>query len=182
MTDQLHTFVTIKLDDQEFRNIFNKYYETLCAFTNQYIEDEAAAADIAQDCFVKLWQLRKEFSYLHQIKSFLYTAAKNKALNELEHSKVVYEYAQKIAEKQKDSFFHDRIIEEETYYILTNAIDKLPAQMKAIMSLALEGKSNSEIANALNVSNETVHTLKKIAYRKLRDYLKEYYYLIFLLF
>lgn len=182
MADQLHSFVAIKLDDQEFHNIFNKYYVTLCAFTTQYIGDEATAADIVQDCFVKLWQLRKEFSYLHQIKSFLYTTAKNKALNELEHSKVVYEYAQKIAAKQQDSFFHDRIIEEETYYILTNAINKLPAQMKAIMNLALEGKSNPEIADALNVSNETVHTLKKIAYHKLRDYLKEYYYLIFLFF
>lgn len=37
--------------------------------------------------------------------------------------------------------------------------------MRAIMQLALEGKKNAEIAERLNVSPETVHTLKKVAYK-----------------
>ena len=37
--------------------------------------------------------------------------------------------------------------------------------MKAIMQLSLEGKKNAEIADRLNISTETVHTLKKIAYK-----------------
>ena len=123
---------------------------------------------------------KRRFFYLHQVKAFLYTAVRNKALNELEHSKVVYEYAQNVIEKKKDSFFHDAIVEEETYRIVSEAIDKLPDQMKAIMQLALEGKKNAEIADRLNISTETVHTLKKIAYKKLRENLKDYYY--FLLF
>lgn len=52
--------------------------------------------------------------------------------------------------------------------------------MKSIMQLALEGKSNPEIAETLNISGETVHSQKKIAYRKLRVYLKDYYYLVLL--
>lgn len=123
---------------------------------------------------------KRRFFYLHQVKAFLYTAVRNKALNELEHSKVVYEYAQNVIEKKKDSFFHDAIVEEETYRIVSEAIDKLPDQMKAIMQLSLEGKKNAEIADRLNISTETVHTLKKIAYKKLRENLKDYYY--FLLF
>ena len=43
-----------------------------------------------------------------------------------------------------------------------------------------EGKDAVEIADRLNISTETVHTLKKIAYKKLRENLKDYYY--FLLF
>lgn len=50
--------------------------------------------------------------------------------------------------------------------------------MRAIMRLAMEGKKNGEIAEYLNVSVETVHTLKKIAYKKLRIYLKDYYYFL----
>lgn len=123
---------------------------------------------------------KRRFFYLHQVKAFLYTAVRNKALNELEHSKVVYEYAQNVIEKKKDSFFHDAIVEEETYRIVSEAINKLPDQMKAIMQLSLEGKKNAEIADRLNISTETVHTLKKIAYKKLRKNLKDYYY--FLLF
>lgn len=127
-------------------------------FANQYVENDALAADIVQECFVKLWQLRDDFMYVHQIKSFLYTSVRNKSLNELEHTKV---------------------IAEESYRILVDAIEKLPPQMKSIMQLALEGKSNPEIAETLNISGETVHSQKKIAYRKLRVYLKDYYYLVF---
>lgn len=109
-------------------------------------------------------------------------SVRNKALNELEHSKVVFEYAQKVIEKRKDSFFHDAVVEEETCRMLTDAIDKLPDQMRAIMRLAMKGKKNGEIAEYLNVSVETVHTLKKIAYKKLRIYLKDYYYFLILFY
>lgn len=172
--------ISIRLTDEaQFRFIFDKYYIALCMFANQYVEDDALAADIVQECFVKLWQLRDDFMYIHQIKSFLYTSVRNKSLNELEHTKVMNEYAQKVMEMGKESFFQDKVIAEESYRILVDAIDKLPPQMKSIMRLALEGKTNPEIAEALNISGETVHSQKKIAYRKLRGYLKDYYYQLF---
>ena len=121
-------------------------------FANQYVENDALAADIVQECFVKLWQLRDDFMYVHQIKSFFYTSVRNKSLNELEHTKVMNEYAQKVQEMSKDSFFQDKVIAEESYRILVDAIEKLPPQMKSIMQLALEGKSNPEIAETLNIS------------------------------
>lgn len=169
-------------NDSDYRRIFDDYYESLCMFASHYVEDSAMAADIVQDCFVKLWQLRTDFFYLHQVKSFLYTAVRNKSLNELEHSKIVNEYAQKLVEKSTDSFYQEHVIEEEVYHTLTRAIDQLPNQMRAIMNLALEGMPNKEIAETLGVSVETVRTLKKIAYRKLRENLKEYYYLAFFFF
>ncbi len=50
--------------------------------------------------------------------------------------------------------------------------------MRAIMQLALEGKKNAEIAERL--TPETVHTLKKVAYKKLRAFLTDYYYCLLL--
>lgn len=178
IADTSHTIISIKLNEQGFHDIFNKYYVALCSFANQYTENQDASADIVQDSFAKLWQIREDFFYLHQVKAFLYTSVRNKALNEIEHSKVVYEYAQKVIEKNKILFFHDAIVEEETYRIVLEAIEKLPDQMRAIMQLALEGRKNAEIAEQLDVSAETVHTLKKMAYKKLREYLKGYYYLL----
>lgn len=170
--------VSIRLDEQEFHRIFKEYYVPLCSFASQYADEAMVSADIVQDAFVKLWQIREDFFYLHQVKAFLYTAVRNKALNEIEHSKVVYEYAQKMINKETEAFFHDGVVEEETYRILTEAINKLPGQTRAVMRLALEGKRNAGIAAQLNVSTETVHTLKKIAYKKLRKYLSDYYYFI----
>ena len=51
---------------------------------------------------------------------------------------------------------YTHLIAEESYRILVDAIEKLPPQMKSIMQLALEGKSNPEIAETLNISGETV--------------------------
>ena len=128
--DKSHSVVSIKLDEQEFHNIFKEYYAALCSFAFQYMEDADMSADIVQDVFAKLWQIRDDFFYLHQVKAFLYTA--------------------------------------------------VPTQMRAIMQLALEGKKNAEIAERLNVSPETVHTLKKVAYKKLRAFLTDYYYCLLL--
>ena len=178
--DKSHSVVSIKLDEQEFHNIFKEYYAALCSFAFQYMEDADMSADIVQDVFAKLWQIRDDFFYLHQVKAFLYTAVRNHALNELEHSKVAHEYEQKIIAKKADAFFRDAIVEEETFRILSEAIEKLPTQMRAIMQLALEGKKNTEIAERLNVSPETVHTLKKVAYKKLRAFLTDYYYCLLL--
>lgn len=168
-------------NDIEFRQIFDDYYVPLCMFSNHYVENSAIAADIVQECFLKLWQLRSDFFYLHQVKSFLYTTVRNKSLNELEHSKIVSEYAQKLLEKSSDNFYQEHVIEEDVYQKLSNAINQLPDQMRAIMNLALEEMSNKEIAEQLGISIETVRTLKKIAYRKLRESLKEYSYLVFFL-
>ncbi|MDR0371291.1 MAG: RNA polymerase sigma-70 factor [Prevotellaceae bacterium] len=173
--------ITVHLaHEEEFRNVFDNFYIPLCIFANRYVEDESMADDIVQDCFIKLWQMRREFTFLHQIKSFLYTSIRNRCLNELEHLNVVNQYQETLREKATEEFFRDHLIEEETYRMLMKAIDELPKQMRAIMLLAFEGMSNAAIAEELNVSTENVRSLKKIAYRKLRDALKEYYYLIFL--
>ena len=64
---------------------------------------------------------------------------------------------------------------------LLEEIDRLPRQMREIMLRALEGMQNKEIAADLGISVETVHSLKKIAYRRLRESLKDEYYFLLLL-
>ena len=43
-----HTTISIKLNEQGFHDIFNKYYVTLCLFANQYTENQETSADIVQ--------------------------------------------------------------------------------------------------------------------------------------
>lgn len=169
-------------DVKNFRKLFDDFYVPLCIFGERYVEDAECAADLVQDCFTRLWQKRKDFEYLHQLKAFLYTSVRNSALNELNHRKVKSDYSRKILEKSEETFFRDHVIEEESFRLLKQAIEKLPPQTRNIMLLALEGKENSEIAKTLSISTGTVHTHKKIAYKRLREELKEYFYLILLLF
>lgn len=162
-------------DEQAFQNVFNHLYAPLCRFANAYVSDEAASADLVQDCFVKLWERRANFNLFPQIKSFMYTSVRNSALNEIEHLKVVSQHEKSEETKASEAFFRDHLIEEEVYRLLFSAIEVLPRQTKKVMEIALEGLSNAEIADRMGVSIETVRTLKKDGYKKIRKFMGNYY-------
>jgi RNA polymerase sigma-70 factor (family 1) len=168
-------------DEQVFRNLFDRYYVPLCVFAERYVEDEELASDIVQECFARLWQKQNDFQFIYQVRSFMYTCVRNSCLNELEHRQVVSGYKETTAAYMEESTFHDYLIEEEMHRVVMEAVDKLPSQSRNIIRLALENNSNAEIAEKLSVSKETVHTLKKGAYKKLRSFLKEYYYYVLFL-
>ena len=81
---------------------------------------------------------------------------------------------------ENSGFFHDKLIETESYRIFYAAIETLSPQGREVIQLALDGLKNSEIAARLGIAESSVHTQKKIAYKKLRVVLKDYYYLIYL--
>lgn len=171
--------ITVNIKDSGvLKSLFDDFYVPLCLFVERYLGISEVAEDIAQECFIKLWQQRGEFRFRNQVKSFLYTTARNRALNELEHQKVVHSFIDKESIKDEEVFFRDHVIEEETYRMLTTAMDKLPEQTRKVMYLALEGNDNKGIAAQLQISDGTVHTLKKIAYKRLKEDLREYFYLL----
>jgi hypothetical protein len=88
-----HRTIIITLNEQGFHDIFNNYNVTLCLCANLYTDDQDPSADIVLDPLALLWHIREDLLYLHQVKAFLYTVVRNTALSELEHSRVVYEYA-----------------------------------------------------------------------------------------
>ena len=70
------------------------------------------------------------------------------------------------------------IIEQETFRIVRKAVEELPTQMRNIILYSMKGLKNNEIADKLQISEGTVHKLKKIAYRKLRESLKGINYIL----
>ena len=86
---------------------------------------------------------------------------------------------QSVSEAKDPDFLHE-ITYQETLRILHQAIDTLPPQTRKIILLGLNGKNNNEIAEALNISVNTVKSLKKSAYTSLRGQLKDP--MLFLLF
>ena len=62
--------------------------------------------------------------------------------------------------------------------LVRKAIEGLPPQMRTIIKYAMEGLKNPRIASEMGIAEGTVHALKKTAYRKLREQLKEHFYLL----
>ena len=117
------------------------------------------------------------YHYTEKVKGFLYTTARNLALNHIKHNQIVDEHL-RLQEKDSVLFFRNQIIEEETYQLVHKAVEQLPKQSCKIIQLSLQGYSNQEIADQLNISINSVRTLKQSAYKKLRGILKEHFYLL----
>ena len=163
-------------DELAFKELFDEYYQALCVFATTYLKDDTLAADIVQESFVKFWKRRADFNDTFNIKSFLYTIVRNHCLNSIRDNKLKRE---DLSVVMSEEFYTETLIEEEAYRIFYEAVNALPPQTRQVIQLSLDGLKNSEIAERLGVAESSVHTLKKIAYKKLRVMLKDYYYLVF---
>ncbi|MBT28550.1 MAG: RNA polymerase sigma-70 factor [Thalassobius sp.] len=158
------------LDKKAFKLIFDKFFNALCAFAYKYLNEVSAAEDLVQEAFVSFWEKGENFENESAIKAFLYTSVRNKCLNYLKHQTVKQKHEQNlIYELESDQFFTQHVIEEEVFNQLYQEISQLPKSAQQIMLLALKGLKNKEIAEQLDISENTVKTQKKIAYSKLKQ-------------
>ena len=160
-----------------FKELFDEFYQALCVFALTYVKDQVQAADIVQEVFIKYWNRRGDFDNLFKVKSFLYTVVRNDCLNTIRDKKEIREDISLI---ESDAFFVDNLVEEEAYRIFYNAVESLPLQTREVIQLTLDGFKNAEIAVHMGIAESSVHTLKKLAYKKLKVTLKDYYYLVFI--
>lgn len=163
-------------DRTAFRELFEDYYPVLCVFALKYLRDEEQCKDIAQETLLTYWQNRADFEDIFKVKGYLYMVARNRCLNVIKRGQVDEHYVRE-ALLEPESYFEDEVIRQETYLLVRKAVDALPDQMRRIIELAMLGKKNAEIATTLAIAEGTVHTLKKTAYKKLRDRLQDHFYL-----
>ena len=166
------------LNNKRFELFFNTYYEPVYLFSLKYVREEPVAQDIAQNVFVRIYEKREKFYAIEKAKSFAYTTAHNLCLNHLRHSQIAQKYISQREEEEEQNCLHE-ITYQETLRLLSFAISQLPPQTREIIQLGLEGNNNTEIADLLHISVNTVKSMKKSAYRRLREILgKEYTLLI----
>ncbi len=123
-----------------------------------------------QEVFISFWEKRKDFDHVQTVKSFLYTAVRNRCLNHIKHEQVKKKHESNlIYELESESEFRGQLIQEEVFNQLFQEIKNLPGSSAKIMLLVLNGLKNQEIADELNISINTVKTQKKIAYSKIKD-------------
>lgn len=53
-----------------FKELFGRYYTTLCAFAFRIVKNEESAKDIVQEVFIKLWSNREQLKDI-SLKSYL---------------------------------------------------------------------------------------------------------------
>jgi len=168
-----------KGDHNAFRSLFDNYFSPLLFFAESYVKNEEIARDIVQDLFLKLTDHKEIFSSVTNLKSYLYTTVKNSCIKQLKHVEVRNRYSLNIlSTHDEEEKFWIKVLEEETFRILYQSIEKLPPQTKAVYHLSMKGLKNQEIADKLGVSLETVKTHKQIGKKYLQKYMKDLFYIL----
>lgn len=160
-----------------YEMLFKKYYLSMCMIARRIVEDEDVAKDLVQEIFIRLWEKRETYDFRETADIFLYVSVRNKCFDYLRSRKNL-PLQEGLSAVGNEYFFRDILIEEETYRIVMEAIDALPAQSGRIIKLSLEGKQNKEISENLGISVNTVKSLKYKAMDTLREVLKDYFYLL----
>ncbi len=68
-------------DTEAYEVLFKAEYENVKFFIQHYLHDTAEAEDLAQETFAALWTNRDRIDPTRNIRSFLFTIARNRALN-----------------------------------------------------------------------------------------------------
>ena len=158
-------------DYTKLEKFIREHYASLRSVASRFVDPDTAQ-DITQNVIYKFWEKKEHVDQIKDLDSFLFTMIKNEALTYLRSSKNETNKYSKIPlqeDEETPEVLHI-MIEEETNQILINAINQLPSQTAHIMRLVLSGYDNKEIAILVNISLNTVKTLKSGGIRKLREY------------
>ncbi len=174
----LELFQLVKSDNlQAYEDLFRRYYQELYRFAYSYLRDQVPAEEMAQEVFLYMWEKREQIEIKTTLKTYLYSAVKNKCLNyikyevprkhELEESHLALMTVSQ-PEKVEDS--------EKLKRHISTAIDELPTKCRQIFVLSRNaGLTYEEIAEEMEISIKTVENQMSIALKKLRESLKPLY-------
>lgn len=154
--------------------IYNRYFNILYLHAYRKLLVKEEAQDVIHELFSNIWNKRTELDIKSNLSYYLYTAVRNKILDNISHQKVKTRYANSLQLFMNNSYcVTDHLIrEKQLKELIEKGIDSLPQKMKAIFELSRkEELSNREIAAQLNLSEQTVkkqiHNALKVLRAKL---------------
>ncbi len=117
------------------------------------------------------------------LKSYLYRAVRNAALNRLKHEKVKANHVAFVTSRNENFVSPaDELEETELHFRIQRALKKLPEQCRVVFEMSrFEELKYTEIAERLGISVKTVENQMGKALRIMREQLNDYLPLIAML-
>ncbi len=152
-----------------------KLYNPLLNFVFGMVREREPAEELVQDVFVNFWVKRDSIQITASLKSYLYRAARNHALNFIKRRKFEQEYHRGLAQSAiiSKNDTEDTFQFSELEKKLAEAIEGLPDSCREIFKLSrFEELTYKEISETLDVPVRTVHYQIGLALKDLRSKLK----------
>ena len=164
--------------------LFDVYYDPLLLYCNRMVHDAEGAEDIVQECFVHLWFSRRLQSFEGDLDRCMFQAVRFRTINYIRDK---HRRDKMHDDSSVDDYILPGILREEEagqeIELLYRTINRLPDECRKIFLMAaLDDMKYQEIADALQISVNTVKTQMKIALRFLREHLNKESFSSILLF
>lgn len=165
-------------DEGAFSIVFDKYFIRLCNYCYPIVNKTEAAEEIVSEVFTKLWIKRHSIQIKVDLKSYLFRAVKNTALNFLRQvSDQVSLDDANVNELESFYVADSKLIDDEVNAKLEQILKSLSPQQSLVLRMyKLEGFSQAEIAEVLSVSKKTVQNHIYLAIKTLTEQRSKYRY------
>lgn len=163
-------------DQTAFEALFTAYYESLLRFAFGYLKDRAVAEEIVQDVFLKLWTHREQWQVHDIVRTYLYTATRNHALNRLRRNVLEHTWTTNLSDPADAATAIPHVESADTYTnttelsaVIRAAIERLPPRCREAFVLSRDhGLAYEQIAQVMGISVKTVQEQIGRALRALR--------------
>lgn len=152
---------------------FELYHNPLILYATALIKNHQEAQDIVAESFAKLWSKRENITEWKMLKHWLYRTVYNACIDyvrrEATRKKSIPQLIAQTSAVEKAAL--ENIIQTETVHRLYSLLTQLPPRSREIFHLFyFQNKSMKEIAEALNISVNTVKTQKLRALQFLKQH------------
>jgi len=168
-------------DTAAFERIFLLYHAPLRYYCEQLTGEDEASEDLVSQLFLNLWKKQVVFESTEHAQAYLYRSAKNTCLNYIRNEKKAVEKKEAIIAEttEAESDYLSAFIKAEVWAELYRAIESLPSQCCKVITMSyLDGMSNQEIADELDLSLQTVKNYKLRGLGILKEKLPESLFII----
>lgn len=163
-------------EDLALNHLIEAWSQPLLAYLARLTGSTATAADLAQECFVRVYRHRFRFRSSQKFSTWLFAIATNLARNHARwrsrHPEMLLEHEDlaRIPVAATDATPDEQAIAKERLLALQNAIAELPHDMREVLVLSTwHGMSHAEIARVQNSSEKAVELRLYRARKLLRD-------------
>ncbi len=157
------------LNKAEFKQLFDKYFDTIRSFIFYRCGDTDAASDMAQDVFMKVWEKREQLDSFN-IKSLLYKIANGMVISNYRKSSTRMDYENSMT-IQNDSPLspEEELNFEELTSTYAKALEKMPETQRVVFLMSRNDELKyHEIAGCLDISVKAVEKRMSAALQFLR--------------
>lgn len=158
-------------DAAAVRGLVNRYSPGVLALATRMLSDKAEAEDVTQETFIRAWKALPSWEPRAKFSTWLHRVALNLCYDRLRKRREVL--SDEIPERADTALGpQDTLDQAQRVRAVEHAISALPERQSAALTLcALQGHSQTEAAEIMEVSVEALESLLARARRTLRGQL-----------